>query len=114
MARAGASAIGLNFFEKSKRAVNLDQASEIAAAVRGELDLVGLFVNHSRDDVFEIAREVELDWIQLHGDESVEFLRELQSELPNVRLMKAFRIGADGFAGMARFLEECVTSNVTL
>ncbi|QDU82809.1 N-(5'-phosphoribosyl)anthranilate isomerase [Polystyrenella longa] len=118
VARSGASAIGLNFFAKSKRSTNLKQAREIATAVRGQLELVGLFVNHSPAEVVEHARQLQLDWIQLHGDEPPAYLAGLQSELvldlPSIKLMKAFRVGPQGLDEVANYLDECRQAGVKL
>lgn len=72
VAAAGADFVGLNFWAASKRCVGLDRAAAIAAAVRaaGAAQLVGVFVDASADDVVEVMAHVDLDVIQLHGDES--------------------------------------------
>lgn len=69
-AELGADAIGLNFYPASPRAVTERRAIEIAEAVRGEVDLFGVFVN-ARDELVErLAVAVGLDRLQFHGDES--------------------------------------------
>lgn len=70
-------AIGLNFFAKSVRAVTLPQARELRICLPERVAAVGVFVNHSREEIFEAARLVGLDLIQLHGDESPEFAASL-------------------------------------
>lgn len=70
-------AIGLNFFAKSVRAVTLPQARELRICLPDRVAAVGVFVNHSREEIFEAARQVGLDLIQLHGDESPEFAASL-------------------------------------
>lgn len=69
---AGADFIGINFWPSSKRYVVPDRAGLIAAAARGagETRIVGVFVDADRDDLAAIVRDVDLDIIQLHGDES--------------------------------------------
>ena len=113
-ASAGASAIGLNFFTRSKRATDLEHAREISEAVRGQVELVGLFVNHALTEVVETARAVQLDRIQLHGDEPVSFLKQLQSELPTMQLIKAFRVGEDGMQELAACIDECQREEIRL
>ncbi|MEZ6046559.1 MAG: phosphoribosylanthranilate isomerase [Planctomycetaceae bacterium] len=110
----GASAIGLNFFSKSVRSVKLPEAEQIAGTVRGKIDLVGLFVNHDLDDVVHHAEALKLDWIQLHGDEPVSFLKELQQQLPGIKLLKAFRVGSGGLTEVAVVLDECEQLGVKL
>jgi phosphoribosylanthranilate isomerase len=72
VASAGADFMGLNFWSGSKRCVGVDAARELAAAARAiaSVAIVGVFVNAPIDEVVGIADSVELDVIQLHGDES--------------------------------------------
>lgn len=67
---AGADAIGLVFYAKSPRAVTVQQARSIIAALPPFVTTVGLFVNASRCELGEILDAVPLDLLQFHGDES--------------------------------------------
>ncbi|HBB99707.1 MAG TPA: N-(5'-phosphoribosyl)anthranilate isomerase, partial [Pseudomonas sp.] len=67
-AKAGADAIGLVFYAKSPRAVDVRQAREIVAALPPFVTTVGLFVNASRCEINEILDAVPLDMLQFHGD----------------------------------------------
>jgi len=71
-ASAGADAIGLVFYAASPRAVNLQQARAIVAALPPFVTTVGLFVNASRCEIGEILDAVPLDLLQFHGDERPE------------------------------------------
>ena len=67
----GADAIGLVFFPGSPRFVgDLERAREIARVALPFVTVVGVFVNPSREEVLRTAREVPLQLVQLHGDES--------------------------------------------
>lgn len=68
-AEAGADAIGLVFYSKSPRAVSVQQARTIIAALPPFVTTVGLFVNASRCELGEILDAVPLDMLQFHGDE---------------------------------------------
>lgn len=68
-AQAGADAIGLVFYGKSPRAVSVQQARAIVAALPPFVTTVGLFVNASRCELNEILDAVPLDALQFHGDE---------------------------------------------
>jgi phosphoribosylanthranilate isomerase len=92
-ASSGADAIGLVFAE-SPRKVSLEEAREIATALPEGVLKVGVFVNEEPEEVLRIAREVGLDYAQLHGDETPEtvtFLRE-----GGVKVMKALRVRDEG------------------
>ena len=69
-AEAGADAIGLVFYPKSPRAVSIQQARDIVAALPAFVTTVGLFVNAGRGELNEILDAVPLDLLQFHGDET--------------------------------------------
>jgi phosphoribosylanthranilate isomerase len=62
--RAGATALGFNFYPKSPRYLSPDAAVEILAALPPGITKVGIFVNESGED---IAKRLGLDVVQLHG-----------------------------------------------
>ena len=72
-AQLGADAIGLVFYAKSPRAVDLAQANEIIAGLPPFVTIVGLFVEPQPSEVEKVLTRVPLDLIQFHGDESPEF-----------------------------------------
>jgi len=89
---AGADAIGLNFWPRSKRFI-ADGAAAVAAAVRGHALLVGVFVNPSAAEV----AAADVDVVQLHGDETPDFGRALGR-----RLWRAVRVaGPDSLRELA-------------
>lgn len=71
-AEAGADAIGLVFYARSPRAVTVEQARTIVAALPPFVTTVGLFVNASRCEINETLDAVALDMLQFHGDETPE------------------------------------------
>lgn len=77
VADAGADALGLNFYNASKRCVDVAIAREITRAVGQRLLRVGVFVNHSVEEIRQIAAEVDLAAVQLHGDEPPEMVAQL-------------------------------------
>ncbi|MCX8073244.1 MAG: phosphoribosylanthranilate isomerase [Candidatus Binatia bacterium] len=72
-AEAGADWIGLNFYPRSPRFVTKDRACEILAAVPSHVQVVGVFVGATRDEVEETAASLELDLLQFHGDEPPDY-----------------------------------------
>jgi phosphoribosylanthranilate isomerase len=77
---AGADAVGLNFVKKSKRFLKLEKAQEISHALGPLINRVGIFVNSNLETIREIAAEVKLDTIQLHGDEDASFAKALNRQ----------------------------------
>lgn len=76
-AQAGATAIGLIFFRRSPRAVDVRQAALITAVTPRPVLRVGVFVNEEPDAIRSIAEAAQLDVIQLHGDETPDRCHEL-------------------------------------
>lgn len=74
-AELGVDAIGLVFYDKSQRAVNIQQAQAIVQALPPFVSVVGLFVNESAERINDILAQVPIDIIQFHGDETPEFCR---------------------------------------
>ncbi len=66
----GADLVGLNFYPPSPRYLEPRRAAEVAAAVRGRVKLVGVFVKTPAPELEAIAEIVGLDLLQFHGDES--------------------------------------------
>ncbi len=69
-AESGADAIGLVFYEPSPRAVTVEQAGEVVAALPPFVTTVGLFVDAEAGFVTEVLSKVPLDLLQFHGEES--------------------------------------------
>ncbi len=69
---AGADAVGF-VFAPSTRRITPEAAAPIAAALPRSIDRVGVFVNESAERIAEIAQQVGLTVVQLHGDETPEF-----------------------------------------
>jgi phosphoribosylanthranilate isomerase len=74
---AGADALGFNFYNLSPRYITPQHAREIIEQLPESLLTVGVFVNEDSEVVRAIAGEAGLAALQLHGDESPEYCREL-------------------------------------
>ncbi len=74
---AGADAIGLNFVEGTPRALDPERAGEISRAAAGRVLRVGVFRDATRERVAELVESVALDAVQLHGEESPEYVADL-------------------------------------
>jgi len=101
--RVGADAIGLNFYSKSPRSVDVPQAQEIVGALPNGVTRVGVFVNSPAAEVAQIFDQVGLNVIQLHGDEPPEMLA-LLSPRPVIR---AFRCRDVGFGPLFEYVGAC-------
>ncbi len=85
--------LGFIFYEKSPRFVlnhlNLRQIAEI-----NHQGKVGVFVNEDLEKILEISEQANLNFIQLHGDETKDFILDLRQKLnPKIGIIKVIRIG---------------------
>lgn len=86
----GADALGFNFYEKSVRNISPASAYKIIRALPEKIETAGVFVNWSSEAVIALARAVELDNVQLHGDEPAAAAREATKYFD---VTKAMRVG---------------------
>lgn len=75
--QAGADALGFIFVPHSKRLLSPETARKISDSLGPFLSRVGVFQNARLEYIREIAEEVKLDSIQLHGDEDEVFAKAL-------------------------------------
>ncbi|MEJ5051703.1 phosphoribosylanthranilate isomerase [Chryseobacterium culicis] len=85
--------LGFIFYEKSPRyALNHLSLEEISTI--DHQGKVGVFVNEEIDIIVKIVQHADLNFVQLHGDESNNFIAELRQKLnPKVGIIKVIRIG---------------------
>ncbi len=69
-AHLGVDAIGLVFYANSPRHVSIEQAVAITKALPPFTTVVGLFVNAKESEIYNIITQVQLDYLQFHGEES--------------------------------------------
>lgn len=62
-------------FAKSKRQVTIEQCNKLSEKLDPRIKRVGVFVNEPYDNLMKIITECELDVVQLHGDESVDYIK---------------------------------------
>jgi phosphoribosylanthranilate isomerase len=74
--QAGADFIGFVFAD-SKRNISAERAAIIAQGLPTQVKKVGVFVDEQPERMIEIAKLVGLDYLQLHGDESVDIASQL-------------------------------------
>lgn len=90
-AACGADAVGLVFYEKSKRCVTAEQAQAVVRALPPFVSAVALFVNETAAKIEETLSALPIDLIQFHGDEPPEFCRRFRRPY-----IKAVRVRAAG------------------
>jgi phosphoribosylanthranilate isomerase len=80
---------GLNFYKESPRYVVGKIDGEEISAADFDIKKVGVFVNETMDKIMRTVEEYDLDIVQLHGDETPVFCRELSEE---TEVIKTFRV----------------------
>src|SRR3989338_3056864 len=87
----GADYIGFNFYELSPRHVDESEVKKFIGKLPKNVKKVGVFVNQNLDKVKKIVKALDLDLIQLHGDETQDYCSKLKAETKK-HIIKAFRI----------------------
>lgn len=83
--------LGFIFYEKSKRYVGEDFDEAATYHLPKGIKKIGVFVNASMEYVLSKVKRYGLDLVQLHGEESPEFCRDLQRN--NIPVIKVFAVG---------------------
>ncbi|MBR2657291.1 MAG: phosphoribosylanthranilate isomerase [Loktanella sp.] len=102
---AGASYVGLVFFEKSPRHVTLAQAADLAASVPAGIAKVALVVNADDAALDALLAQVPVDILQLHGSESPQRVTAVKARY-GLPVMKAVGVaGPDDLAALDTYAQ---------
>ncbi len=85
--------IGFIFYPKSKRYAGDSLQQETIQSIPASIKKVGVFVNESVENIEKRIQDYRLDFVQLHGDESIVFCRKLYAE--KVQIIKTFQVYKD-------------------
>ena len=92
--------MGFIFYEKSKR-----NFEGVIPKLPKSIKKTGVFVNEYLEIVISLVEEYQLEAIQLHGDETVTYIRQLKTHLPSIEIIKVFGIKDEfNFDGLIPFL----------
>src|SRR3984957_18377223 len=91
----GAWALGMIFYEGSPRQCSAAEAQVITATLRRRVELCGLFVNASLQEIVSASDELGLTMVQLHGDEGPAFCAEVRRRT-GLRVIKAAQVAGSG------------------
>ncbi|MCA1682708.1 MAG: phosphoribosylanthranilate isomerase, partial [Actinobacteria bacterium] len=90
---SGAWALGMIFWERSPRRCELAEAQVIGASLRRTLELVGVFVNATLEEIDTTVQATGLSIVQLHGDEGPAFCTEV-ARRTGAKIIKATRVAS--------------------
>lgn len=92
IANRGATDLGFICVPSSPRYLTLFQLQSIVAELAGCVNTVGVFADFSVTTIAQVVALANLDTVQLHGTESIEFCQELRQFLPDTEIIKAWRV----------------------
>ncbi len=79
-------------FADSKRQVKINEAFAMRERLDKDILSVGVFVNETIDCVSRLYNEGIIQLAQLHGDEGMEYIKELRDKVPELPVIKAVRV----------------------
>ena len=93
--------LGFIFYDKSPRYV-----AETLPEINSEIKKVGVFVNAEYSEIMRKAKEYQLDFIQLHGEETPEFCKKIEEQ--SLKVIKAFNIYKEfNFSILNNYITSC-------
>jgi phosphoribosylanthranilate isomerase len=91
----GAWTLGMILYERSPRRCSVAEAQRIAARLRREVHICGVFVNAPLGEVVQTSEELGLTMLQFHGDEGPSFCAEA-GRRTGARVIKAAQVSGPG------------------
>lgn len=79
-------------FAQSKRRVEPKEAKRISEFLDCRIKKAGIFVNEKLENIIKTVGICGLDVVQIHGDETTEFINKLKEEKNGVEVWKAVRV----------------------
>lgn len=83
---AGADFSGFNFVPTSKRFIDPDKALKIIKVIKGKIKIVGVFQNERLEKVNQLVKDLQLDFVQLHGQENNDYINKVG--LPAIKAVR--------------------------
>lgn len=100
-------AIGLNFIKRSKRKIDLKTAKDITKELPVFIGTVLVLENESIKDVLELCNSLSTNNIQLHGNESPEYCKELKFKKRDIKIIKALKAEEETLKVLKEYEKVC-------
>lgn len=98
--------IGFIFYPKSKRYIVNSLQPKVVQTIPTAIKKVGVFVNEPVENIEKMVKDYHLDFIQLHGDESSQFCKQLNRK--GFQIIKAFQVHKNfDFNALDEYKEHC-------
>lgn len=82
-------------FAESRRQVTVEQAEKLKKKLSQDIQVVGVFVNKPLEQILEIVEAGIIDLVQLHGQETTEYIQELKAK-STAPVIQAVRVNTKG------------------
>ncbi|MFP4300278.1 MAG: phosphoribosylanthranilate isomerase [Spirulinaceae cyanobacterium] len=92
IANLGATALGFICVSASPRYVSPAQLQALTRDLPPHIQKIGVFANAEIDKIHNLVEQTALTGVQLHGSESPQYCQKLRETLPEVEILKAFKI----------------------
>ena len=83
---------GLIFYPKSHRFVSDEAAKRLRQRIDRKIQTVGVFVDDDPEHIGALCKQGIIDIIQLHGNESEDYIKKLRNDIVGAVIWKAFKI----------------------
>lgn len=102
----GPDYVGYIFYPESKRFVGLGPDPALFKIPPPDITKVGVFVNEQIDRIVQLVEELQLDMVQLHGNEPPAYCEELMRlEVPVIKALNPpYSADKEDFTGVVRSL----------
>ena len=87
--RAGVDAVGLVFWSRSPRAVDVESACRIVSVLPPLTSAIGLFLDPTAEEVATVLAQVRLHALQFHGLETAQDCQKMSAGRPFIKAISA-------------------------
>jgi len=86
-----AKMIGLMFYNKSPRHINIKTAKKLSLYAEKKILRVGVFANMKISEIKKIIENVKLDYLKFHDSEKLNFLKKIK-EMTKIKIIKSIKV----------------------
>jgi phosphoribosylanthranilate isomerase len=98
--------LGFIFCDKSPRNISLSQASALLMMIPSDIKKVAVVVDATFEFLQKIIDNLSPDFLQFHGSEDIQFLKEFRQKFPQIKIIKAFRINNEADLELVKNFED--------
>lgn len=103
----GVDFVGFVFCKKSVRYITPEDSAKISQIVPSSVKKVAVLSGNNFQDIAEIYQNLKPDYLQFHGNESVEFIEKVKEKFPNIKVIKAFNLSDERDLNQVKEFENC-------